>query len=220
MTKDRSFDSPLFLFSGSFLNNVNTGELLPTTARILDAMTYIISQIVNYSQGHHPDFELKTLLLKTINLHKHISSLPSASKPGLASTNDYVYESVRIVALINCRAIIYNIPFSLACQEDDNKQLFTAINRVPLTRWKSLSGIWIWVLLSMNPYARELQNGVQLRHLMRFCACSIAVREWQALVNVMEAFIALQSWIKERLAEDCGDLDLEAVKIDDALFFD
>lgn len=197
MTRDRSFDSPLFLSSGSFTDEVKEGKFLPVTARILDDMTYVISQIVNYCHGQNPDFEWKSLLVKTTSIHDHINSLPPASKIGLATTNDFVYECVRIVALVNCRAIISKLPFSIACRQEDHEQLFTAINCVPLSRWKRLSGVWSWVLLTMNPRARDLQDGIHLRYLMRFCACSHAVSEWQTLVNIMEAFIAMQGWIRQ-----------------------
>lgn len=136
ITKYRSFDSPLFLSSGSFADKVETGELLLITARVLDEMTYVISQIVNYSHGQNPDFEWNNLLVTTIDIRDHIASLPSASKSGLATTDDWVYECIRIVALINCRAIISKLPFSIACRQEDHEHLLTAMSRVSLSRWK------------------------------------------------------------------------------------
>jgi hypothetical protein len=197
MSRDRSFDSPLFLSSGSFADKVKNGELLPITARILDEMTYIISEIINSCHGQNPDFEWNSLVRKTISIRDHIGSLPSASKIGLATTDDFIYECVRIVALINCRAIISKLPFSIACRQEDHEHLFTAISRVSPSRWKRLSGVWSWVLLTMNPRARDLQDGIQLRYSMRFCACSHAIREWQTHVNIMEAFLAIQRWIRD-----------------------
>jgi hypothetical protein len=197
MTRDRSFDSPLFLSSGSFADKVKTGELLSITARILDEMTYIISQVINYCHSQNPDVEWNSLLMTTISIRDHIGSLPSASKIGFATTDDFIYECVRIVALINC------LPFSVACRQEDHEHLFTAISRVSPSRWKRLSGVWSWVLLTMNPRARDLQDGIHLRYLMRFCACSHALGEWQTHVNIMEAFLAMQRWIRET-AEDPG----------------
>lgn len=52
--------------------------------------------------------------------------------------------------------------------------------------------------MTINPYAKDLQDGVHLRYLLRFCATSVAVREWQVLVNVMEVFGMVQEWVGRR----------------------
>lgn len=41
---------------------------------------------------------------------------------------------------------------------------------------------------------------------MRFCACLHALKEWQSLVNLMEAFMAMQRWIREMGEEPGGPI--------------
>lgn len=195
--EDPAFDSPLFVSSSTFAEKAKTNGLLPTTSQILDQMTWIICQIIRYCYGQYPDFDWPRLLAFTINIRDWIESLPSAGQPNLNSTGDFVYECVRITSLVYCRAIISKLPFSVACHQEDIDGLFIAMSRVPLSRWKQISGIWCWILLALNPCARNLRDGIQLRSLMKICAFALAQREWQLLVNIMEVFMALQRWIRE-----------------------
>lgn len=202
-TKDRCFESPLFMSGDSFADTLESRGLLPDTAKILDEMTSIIAQIVDYR--HRSDFENQCFLAKTKNFQQHILALPSADIRDLPSTSDYIYESIRLTTKITLRAILSEIPFSIACSEKDLAQLYEAINRVPLTKWKKLSGVWSWVLLTINPKAKDLQVGVRLRYELRFAAVMHAVREWQGCVNAMEVFLEVQKWIRSEGKSDIND---------------
>jgi hypothetical protein len=160
-------------------------------------MTHVILHITDAYFGPNRDLNWKHLKATTINVRDYIRSLPSKSENDFRTSDFFIYESVRIVSLINCRAIISKLPFSIACRPEDRKHLSKTINRVPLSRWRQISGIWSWILLTINPQARDLQEGVHLRYLMRFCATSHALREWQSLVNISESFLAIQRFIRE-----------------------
>lgn len=164
---------------------------------MLEQMTWIISQIIGYCYGQNSDFDWSRILIMTIDIREWIESLPSVSQANLTGTENFVYECVRITSLVYCRAIISKLPFSIACRQEDFEGVFAAIGRVPLSRWKNISGIWCWILLALNPRARNLKDGILLRSLLKICAFALAQREWQLLVNLMEASMALQRWIRE-----------------------
>jgi hypothetical protein len=75
--------------------------------------------------------------------------------------------------------------------------LLEATSHVPLQKWKEMPGIWLFILLVANAGARFTREGRLSRALTRICSFSIALRDWQAMVNLMESFLAVQKWISE-----------------------
>lgn len=61
-----------------------------------------------------------------------------------------------------------------------------------------MPGIWLFILLVANAGARFTREGRLSRALTRICSFSIALRDWQALVNLIGSFLAAQKWIAER----------------------
>ncbi|KAH7411925.1 hypothetical protein DE146DRAFT_258572 [Phaeosphaeria sp. MPI-PUGE-AT-0046c] len=59
---------------------------------------------------------LITFHYKANDIRQRLTSLASAYKPGLDTTNDFVYEACRIVALIYVTALIDRSPFSVAAR--------------------------------------------------------------------------------------------------------
>jgi len=60
-----------------------------------------------------------------------------------------------------------------------------------------MPGVWLYILLVANAGARFTREGRLSRALTRICSFTIALRDWQALVNLMESFLAVQKWISE-----------------------
>ncbi len=122
-------------------------------------------------------------------IRKRLASLPSAYTPGLPTTNDWVYETCRITALIYTSAIIMRIPFAAAADPSQNPILFElgtpadaqdagysfatpltevlyeALERTAtLTAWSDMSGVFYWVCAVGAAAAR---NSVTINMIQR-----------------------------------------------------
>jgi hypothetical protein len=67
--------------------------------------------------------------------------------------------------------------------------------RVPLPRWKKTPGIFFWVLLVANPYARDKLEGKFLKGLMPACAMGIGMVDWDTVMAMWKGFFEVQKWL-------------------------
>lgn len=75
----------------------------------------IASEIKLEDQGRGSQ-QLITFHYKANEFRQRLTSLESAYKPGLPTTNDWIYEACRIVSLIYVTALIDRSPFSMAAR--------------------------------------------------------------------------------------------------------
>jgi hypothetical protein len=103
-------------------------------------------------------------------IHQRLSSLPSAYTPGHAASDDWVYETCRIAALIYTTAFIMRVPFSVAANlshhhheppdagssakpsaGDDpttrlTEALYESLGRTDIANlWNNMTGVLYWV---------------------------------------------------------------------------
>ncbi|KAK4121042.1 hypothetical protein N657DRAFT_683159 [Parathielavia appendiculata] len=124
-------------------------------------------QVPQSQSSPHPPPPLPSLLPNpTITA----TTTASASQPGTTTTNnndlpdntadteaeqegaDYVYQTVRLAALLYCRAIKLRQPFSLITTPAEFLSLWTTAWRVPLSKWRCLLGVFNFVLLPLVSY--------------------------------------------------------------------
>lgn len=196
--KDPNVESPLFISSGTFADKVFTWNISPKTALMLDEVTFVTGQIRSYMTNDLSDSEDAQLMSSIARIHSRISALPSAEDPSHTNYGDYMYESCRIASTVYIRAIQTCTLFSEACTSAEVEALHRVSSRVPLQTWKSMPGLWLFILLIGNPRARFCGEGRLSRALTRICSFSMALREWQVVVNIMETFLCVQRWIRER----------------------
>ncbi|KAF2280447.1 uncharacterized protein EI97DRAFT_411741 [Westerdykella ornata] len=100
-------------------------------------------------------------------IYQHLLDLPSASIPGLSTSNDWVYEACRIAAIIHATAIIRRVPFHVAAEGSERGRRMTddlyAALELSNTQnvWGNLAGVLYWVSLvgvsaARTPKAVEL----------------------------------------------------------------
>jgi hypothetical protein len=193
----RGIDSPLWIPSGSFAEKLSTSGLDPATARILDWMSFLTAQIRSSVLNDTSEARYPQIMLSTTRIYTQLSELPSAHDPLHGATADFIYEAVRLASLAYSRAILQRTKLSQSCSSDVLSALLEATSHVPLQKWKEMPGIWLFILLVANAGARFTREGCLSRALTRICSFSIALRDWQAMVNLMESFLAVQKWISE-----------------------
>lgn len=72
--------------------------------------------------------------------------------------------------------------------------------RVPLPTWKKLPGIFFWVLLVANPFARDRPEGRFLKGLMPSCLVAIGMegeegQGWEVALAGVRGFMQVQRWL-------------------------
>jgi len=194
----QGIESPLWISSGSFVDRITTSGLNPATAQILDWMSFLTAQIRSSILNDTSQARYAQIMLSATYIYAQLSELPSAHDPLHSVTADFIYEAVRLASLVYSRAILHDIKLSQSCRPDAISALLEATSRISLQKWKEMPGIWLFILLVANAGARFTKEGRLSRALTRICSFSIALRDWQALVNLIESFLAVQKWIAER----------------------
>jgi hypothetical protein len=194
----QGIESPLWISLGSFADKITTSGLNPATAQILDWMSFLTTRIRSSVLNNTCEAKYAQIMLSATRIYDQLSELPSAYDPLHPATADFIYEAVRLASLIYSRAILRHTKLSQSYGPDALSALLEATSRVPLQTWKEMPGIWLYILLVANAGARFTRQGRLSRALTRICSFSIALRDWQALVNLMESFLAVQKWIAKR----------------------
>jgi hypothetical protein len=109
-------------------------------------------------------------VVKLSQIRKRLTFLPSASTPGLPTSNDWIFEACRITSLIYAASIILRLPFSVTADPSRNplvsepetlnnpiggahllatrlsEALYEVLERTDLANlWSDMSGVLYWV---------------------------------------------------------------------------
>jgi len=67
--------------------------------------------------------------------------------------------------------------------------------RVPLSRWKKVPGIFLWVILVVNSYARDKPEARFLKGLMPSAVVTLGLLNWDATMATLDGFLSVQKWL-------------------------
>jgi hypothetical protein len=136
---------------------------------------------------------------------------PSPLSPTTTATDsngpspDHVYQAVRLAALLYSRAIMHRRPFSLVVTSDEFLRLWTTAWRVPLSTWRSLLGVFNWVLLPIVSSGKAAQPHDRfVKGMMNISLFQMGVDNWELASSVMEAELSLQRWLGGESASSSG----------------
>ncbi|KAK0745415.1 hypothetical protein B0T21DRAFT_381415 [Apiosordaria backusii] len=114
---------------------------------------------------------------------------------------DYIYQSVRLAAILYSRAIMLRRPFSQVVTQVEYLQLWKTAWRVPLSTWRSLLGVFNWILLplvlsSASSGGEDVNNhGHFVKGLLNLSLLQIGMENWELCRGVMDASVGLQRWL-------------------------
>ncbi|TLD26715.1 hypothetical protein PspLS_05284 [Pyricularia sp. CBS 133598] len=114
---------------------------------------------------------------------------------------DFIYRVVRQTALVYCRAAAVtntSTPFSAAVGAQDLTQLWTAVRRVPLARWRRVLGVFGWVLAAVAPSARGTPHDRLAKSLFTIWGVQMAQGDWVAASGALRGALRLQAWLLHR----------------------
>lgn len=160
--------------------SASTYHLLCTVRDLTDLFLAYSSDVASILEDGHAfeqdrlqylstDYDVKVAQFRT-----KLASMPSASVPGLPTTNDWIYEACRITGWIHASAIITCAPFSIAADPDSNAIMRTAVPSSGETAsrrltdtlyealertntgdlWNNMTGVFYWVCAVGSAAAR------------------------------------------------------------------
>ncbi|KAK3328530.1 hypothetical protein B0T19DRAFT_449970 [Cercophora scortea] len=110
---------------------------------------------------------------------------------------DYVYQAVRLAALLYSRAIMVRQPFSAVVGTNDALRLWVTTWRVPLAVWRSLLGVFSWLLVPLvaSPAADVPSHGLWIKGMLNASFLQIGVDNWEIAYGAMDSALRLQRWL-------------------------
>jgi len=185
-------DSPLLKSKIRFVDSAESLDISMEAARVLDDMRFLTSSVFHLGENGDPEVEKAKFLTTAQWIHKQLLS-PVSSDPELA--NDFMYQTCRTAGIIYSTAILTRTALSRACTAELLQQLWMTMWRVPLASWKKTPGLFLWVMVVVNSYARDKPEARFLKGLMPSAIVAIGLLDWDAAAATLDGFLAVQRWL-------------------------
>jgi hypothetical protein len=185
-------DSPLLKSAIRFVDSAKALDISIEAARILDDMRFLTTSILRLDENGDSEVEKAKLMTTVQWIHDQLVSLVPCS-PEL--DNDFMYQTCRTAGIIYSTAILTRTALSRACTAELLRQLWMTMWRVPLARWKKTPGIFLWVMVVVNAYARDKPEARFLKGLMPPAIVAIGLLDWDATIASLDGFLAVQRWL-------------------------
>lgn len=123
---------------------------------------------------------------------------------------DYVYQAVRLTALAYCQAIKLRRPFSRVVSSNDFMQLWTTVWRVPLSKWRSILGVFNWILLPLLPSSKRPHDRF-VKAMLNATFFQMGMEDWEIASGAMNAALKLQHWLGSGIGDQSGGAEGQTV---------
>jgi hypothetical protein len=188
--------TPFVASDTSFLATAESLDIRQETALILDDIRFLLLGLlehISYPPSESTKAKFETTVLWISN---RISSSPDGSSPDSALAQDHIYKSVLIAALVFCRSITQHLPLSKACSLPDLQKLWVNMWKVKLSRWKTIPGIFLFIILAAIPAAQETPHGRFLKSMLKTTTAYISLENWDVVDSTLFSFVEVQRWLR------------------------
>lgn len=110
---------------------------------------------------------------------------------------DFLYQAVRLAALIYSRAIMVQAPISETCTPAEFLRVWTATRRVPLSAWKAAGGVFQWVMLAMAPVCHGTAQAREVKSMLLVSVLSLGLENWHVSMDSARAGLRVQQWLSQ-----------------------
>jgi hypothetical protein len=191
------FSSPLLSFQATFQQCCDHLDVDLATAEILDDVRLltlcITSEYFDYTKKNTSSKVQNTAL----SINRRLHALPAIStRP---SETEVIHEAIRIATLIYTNCIMTLIPFFNSSDKLLLQILYETVMRVPLSRWKEIPGIFLWILLVAAPSSGNDAQGRFLKKKMAVAGMSIGLENFNLATGHLRAFWIVQRWIAREI---------------------
>lgn len=225
-----AYNTPLLCHWQSFRECSNSLQLHPSTADILDIVRSLFSAVLSLPRDPSSE-QIQTVIVTATRFYNKISDLPEStpylrkpddssrsssvetpdSSPRSSRTDkssspynlpDMMYSVVRKVALIYCKAISTRSPISSACSESDINMIWPAIWQWGMPAWKSVLGIFTWIMIALCTNCHKIRYGRLIKTLTVSTMMSLGMDDWHLYFDIARTAFRIQRWLAE--GEDGG----------------
>jgi len=142
------------------------------------------------------------------------SASPPPAVPAVAAPSlelDPLYAAVRLAAMLYAKAVATLQPLGEVCSEADALSVLTASWRIPLARWRDMSGILVWIMVSILPtvHRRAGHAGISAKVHTRFAKSilqcgwmQMSLENWAACHGSMQRVLWFQRWLRKAARSD------------------
>ncbi|KAH9213581.1 hypothetical protein DL95DRAFT_524415 [Leptodontidium sp. 2 PMI_412] len=191
-------DSPMLQSHIAFVDTTTVQNITTEAAQILDDARSLTMSVLALRENEFPSSARDTILAGILSIHQKLISSPATNS---SSPEDFLYQACRAAAIIYSSATITKTPLSMACTPQLLQQLWVTMWRVPLPRWKQIPGIFLWILLVANPFARDKPEGRFFKALTPATIIAMGAIEGDTVMATLKGFIAVQRWLGGSLRE-------------------
>lgn len=200
---------PLHVSSPILLSNVpfTSPQLLDTldintaTARILEDVRFLTSSVVSLSTNPS-SAGIETKFFATVRwIHSRLLMPTSYLDPHSDSDQKYqpetdpLHQTLHTASLIYTTALLDQAPLSRVTTSSNLSSLWSNMWRVPLSRWKTIPGLFFFVLLIISPFTRDKPEGRFIKGLVPATVMGIGLEDWDCLVAMLRTFLCVQRWL-------------------------
>ncbi|KAH9207781.1 hypothetical protein DL95DRAFT_482314, partial [Leptodontidium sp. 2 PMI_412] len=190
------FDNPLYTPSACLKNIVETRDLGLSTIEILDDMKFLTTSILAIQSTIATPQSIAKFKATALWAHNRVAALPSITPTLSNSTEDLIYETIRLTALLYCTAITSHSPFSQTCQPAIFKGLWNTMWLVSFSRWKKIPGIFLWVMLVACPSSNDKAHRAFLKMNIWMVSLYIGLSSHEIANGCLKTFLKVQKWVK------------------------
>ncbi|OLN82293.1 hypothetical protein CCHL11_10193 [Colletotrichum chlorophyti] len=133
--------------------------------------------------------------------HHHFQQHQSHHHHHQQQQPDYVYQVIRMTAIIYTRAIMTRRPLSATCTAPEFLHIWTTTWRVPLSRWNGALGIFQWIMLAIAPASHGTPHSRFVKNMTTISLLALGVENWAMAMGAARAGLRLQCWLK---GQDAG----------------
>jgi hypothetical protein len=183
-------------------------------ASILDDMRSLTLSILllsssekNISQTEE-ESHAKLIQITASQIHDELSTLPFPSTTP-QTPKDAIFSAIHLTALAYTSGISSRTPFSVSYggpAKDlfsitrERREMYYAINKVGLSNWRKIPGIFLWILLVACPGGRA-HAPMLLRSNVSATALYLSFADLGLAVGCLRAFLGVQKWIADAPAK-------------------
>lgn len=108
---------------------------------------------------------------------------------------DFIYATIRQTALLYSRAAAARLPLSVVCPTPQFYALWATLWRVPLRRWHSLLGLFLWVVLALLPTGGLTQFATMVKSLLHIGAVQMGLDHWEVCIGMLRGAVGVVAWL-------------------------
>lgn len=132
---------------------------------------------------------------------------------GAPPLDDPLHTAIMTSSALYTRTIILRQPFSAVVTESDALAVLAATWRIPLTRWRSVIGVLLFVLMPILPTVSKSpreSGGLGMhagfvKSILQIGFMQMAIEDWEVCRVIMERVAKLGAWLRGSNDDSRGD---------------